>query len=601
MTGFWNLISQTSNYKGYLILGILCNVLMAIFTIVSIPMIIPFFQVLFDRIPEAQSLGSSNVGIVQWFESKFIGLIQTKGKQDALLFVCLSLVAVFFLKNLFRYLAMFFMAPLRNGMIKDIRAKLYKKYLELPLSFHSEEKKGDLLSRITSDIQELDFSILHVIQVIFKAPILILGSLGFMFYISPKLTLFTLLLLFFTALVIGNISKVLKKQSKRAQSNLSAINSVVEESLTGMRVTKGFGAQDFMQSKFDVYNSRYENTLTRLLRRRDLSSPLSEFLGISVVAVLLWYGSNLVFQNQLMPETFFAFVFAFYNVIEPAKSFSAAYYSIQKGMAALERVDEILDIKPDAIASSESKDIVEFKDEIRAKNLSFKYGEDSPMVLDKLSFTIKKGQKVAFVGVSGSGKTTLMDLLIRFFDPVEGSISIDGLDYKSLDVNSLRSLIGVVTQDAILFNDSIENNIRFNREANEDEIKWASDIANANEFINEFPAKYQSNVGDQGVKISGGQKQRLTIARAVLGNPPILILDEATSSLDADAEKKVQLALDNALKDKTAIIISHRLSTIKNADLIFVLEEGRITDQGDHDYLVKNSPIYKRLVQMQTF
>jgi subfamily B ATP-binding cassette protein MsbA len=598
MGGFWKLIAQTRNYKGFLSLAILCHVLMAIFTIISIPLIIPFFQVLFDRIPDAQSL-STGMDIGDQFRNKFIVLIQEEGKQYALLFVCISIVVVFFLKNLFRYFAMFFMAPVRNGVIRDTRAKLYDQYLNLPLSHHNEERKGDMISRITLDIQEIDNSILRVIEVIFKSPILIIGSIGFMLYISPSLTLFTFLLLLFTAFVIGYISSTLKKQSHTAQQTLSEINSHVEESLTGMRVIKGYAAENFVTSRFENFNSNYKTALDKLLRRRDLSSPLSEFLGITVVAALLYYGSNLVFTDQLKPETFFAFVFAFYNVIEPAKSFSSGYYSIQKGLAAMERVDEIMALPMDPTYNDSGKSISDFKNQIKIDNLSFRYGTDAPLVLEDISLEISKGQKVAFVGVSGGGKSTLIDLIVRYMDPQKGSLEIDEVNYKKVNSNDLRSLFGIVTQDALLFNDTIAQNIRFNRTATEEQIRWAAKIAFADEFIEKLPAKYETSIGDMGVKLSGGQKQRLTIARAVLGDPPILILDEATSSLDTEAEAKVQDALDKALKNKTAIIIAHRLTTIINADIIYVLDKGRIINKGKHNFLLENCNIYKGLVQMQ--
>ncbi len=600
MNSFWKLLKRTRKYSSFLWASILCQILMAIFTIISIPMIIPFFQVLFERIPESNQLEDS-ITVVQWFESKFLSLIQTNGKQYALMFVCFSLVGVFFLKNLFRYLAMFFMAPLRNGVVQDIRSELYQKYLDLPMSFHSNERRGDLISRITVDIQELDQSILKVIEVIFKAPILIIGSLAFMFYISPSLSLFTLLLLLFTALVIGTISRALKKQSLQAQATIATMGSHVEESLSGVREMKAFNAKDFLKGKFEMYNSRYNRLLTKLLRRRDLSSPLSEFLGVSVVAVLMWYGSNLVFQNAMMPETFFAFIFAFYNVIEPSKSFSSAYYSIQKGMAAMDRVEEIIQMDGDHILQKGNQKILSFENAIRAEALSFSYHQDGPKVLQGLDFEIKKGEKIAFVGVSGSGKTTLMDLLMRFFDAAEGSLSIDGVNYPDIDPKSLRALFGLVSQETLLFNDTVKENIVFSRPFDQRKVNKAADLAFATDFINQMEKGLESNIGDKGNKLSGGQKQRISIARAVYENPPILILDEATSSLDAQAEKKVQRALDSAMKDKTAIVISHRLSAIKNADRIYILEEGKITGQGSHQQLLEKSTFYKRLVDMQTF
>ncbi len=598
MEGFWRLISRTGNYKSYLIAAIVCNILMAVFTIISIPLIIPFFQVLFDKIPEAQDISESG-NIIDAFKAKFVELINTRGKQYALLFVCLTIVAVFFFKNIFRYLAMFLMAPVRNGIVKDIRSDLYNHYLDLPLSFYSEERKGDLISRITSDVQEMDYSILNVIEVIFKAPILIIGSIGFMLYISPQLTLFTFLLLLFTAFVIGTIARALKRQSTEVQTRLSNINSHVEESIGGIRVVKAFGAKKFLIDKFDVQNIAYHDAINKLLRRRDLSSPLSEFLGISVVAVLLWYGSNLVFTNELLPETFFAFVFAFYNVIEPSKSFSSAYYHIQKGLAASDRVDEIMNTKSEVHHQSETIAKKSFDESLKITDLGFSYDNEVP-VLEKINLEIKKGEKIALVGISGSGKTTLIDLIVRFFEPSTGLITIDGIDIKKIDRNALRKLFGIVTQEAVLFNDSILNNILFNRDCDHKEVIHAATVANAHEFITGLPDGYQTNVGDGGVKLSGGQKQRITIARAILENPSILILDEATSSLDTASEKMVQEALDRIMGDKTAIIIAHRLSTIKEADRIVVIENGKIVNIGTHDVLLNKDGVYKRLIGMQT-
>jgi len=597
MEGFWRLISRTGDYKSYLIAAIVCNILMAIFTIISIPLIIPFFQVLFDKIPEATIIQDAN--IVDAFKNKFVELINTRGKQYALLFVCLTIVAVFFLKNIFRYLAMYFMAPVRNGIVKDIRSELYTHYLDLPLSFHSDERKGDLISRITSDVQEMDYSILNVIEVIFKAPLLIIGSIGFMLYISPTLTLFTFLLLLFTGFVIGTIARALKKQSSEVQKRLSNINSHVEESLGGIRVVKAFGAKDFLKGKFETENTAYHNAINKLLRRRDLSSPLSEFLGITVVAVLLWYGSNLVFTNELLPETFFAFVFAFYNVIEPAKSFSSAYYNIQKGLAASERIDEITMVESEVLISKETIDKKTFDESLTISNLTFSYNIEAPVLKD-INLVVNKGEKIALVGISGSGKTTLIDLMVRFFKPDSGNINIDGINIDQIDRSALRKLFGIVTQEPILFNDSIINNIKFNRNATKEEIVKAATIANAHDFINQLPHGYETNVGDQGVKLSGGQKQRITIARAILENPSILILDEATSSLDTESEKMVQEALDRIMGEKTAIIIAHRLSTIKEADRIVVLENGKIVDIDSHENLLNKEGVYKRLIGMQT-
>ena len=596
MDAFWKLVGRVKHYKGYFSLSILCNVLLSIFTVVSIPVIIPFFQILFDRIPTVVGTDEVSTGLNHYFQD----LIYSQGKENALLLVCILILLIFFLKNVFRYLAMYFIVPMRTGIVRDIRAELFDKYMRLPLSYYSDQRTGDLISRITLDVMEVEMSILKVIEVVFKAPLIILGSIGFMVYVSPQLSLFVLVLLVFTVFVIGGISKTLKKQSFIAQELLGNITSTVEESIGGIRIIKAFNAEEDQKRRFSKENEGYRRTLMSIMNRQNLSSPLSEFLGIAVVTALLWYGSKLVFAESLKPETFFAFIFAFYQVIEPAKSFSGAYYNIQKGMAAVDRIDILIQSEQENTASITPEPAIQFKDEIVINNLSYNYLGDKKMVLRNIDLTIKKGEVVALVGPSGSGKTTLVDLIMGFYQIQEGSISIDGKSIREMNVSVLRSLFGLVSQHAVLFHDTIRNNITFGQTnvSDKDLIK-ASEIANAKEFIDELQEGFETIIGDKGMKLSGGQRQRLTIARAVLYNPQILILDEATSSLDSESEKLVQDALDKILHARTSIIIAHRLSTIRNADKIVVMDEGKIIAIGKHQDLYNTTPLYKKYVDMQ--
>ena len=569
----------------------------AVFTVFSIPIIIPFFQILFQRDIEKLSRPERLSDVAEWIKFYSSDLILSNSKESALLYICTLIIVVFFLKNLFRYLSSFFMIPIRNGLIRDLRAGLYKQYINLPYSFLDKQKRGDLLSRISTDAVEIEWSILSYIEVIFKSPFIIIGSLMFMLYISVPLTLFVLLLLVFTIVVIGFVSRKLKQDSKEVQTGMANILSITEQSLSGIEVVKSYNAQDHMLGKFQKENNHIFTSLTRLLRRRDLSSPLSEFLGVTVVAILLWYGSSLVFKGSLLPETFFAFIFAFYQVIEPSKSFSTAFYNIKKGMAAVDRITNVMEEDKENEVELEHKNLFSNWKQMAINKLSFSYGNEQ-RVLENISVNIDRGDRIAVIGSSGSGKTTLVKLIQRHYEDYKGEILIDKIDVRTTDLSDFRRSIAIVTQDSILFNDTLRNNILMGREYVKDRYDQALASALLTEKISSLEMGDLYEIGDDGSKLSGGEKQRVTIARALYGDPEILILDEATSALDAASEKMVTEAIGKAIEGRTAIIIAHRFSTIKLADKIWVIEDGELVQQGSHDLLMKEQGEYKKYFDM---
>lgn len=605
MKSFWRLLSYLRNYKSLIAGNIVSNILTAVFTVVAIPLLQPFLKILFNTAELVRTPPEGNVNldyIQHWFNYTFSQYIINDGQEKALVFVCGAILITFFCKNVFRYLALFFMAPARNGIVRDLRKELFDKVLSLPLSYFSEERKGDLMSRITADVQEVEMSILNMLQVIFREPLIVTGALAYMIYVSPTLTIFVFLLLLFTAFVIGGIGKALKRTSNLVQEKLGSLVSIVEEALSGLRIIKGFNAQHYQQQKFSADNDDYRHILTRLLWRRDLSSPLSEFLGILVVSVLLWFGSRLVFSGEMEAETFLTFIFAFYSVIEPSKAFSKAYYNIQKGIAAMQRVEMIMDAKNTITDHPQAQSIASLEQGIVYRDVTFQYRNEEGPVLRDINLEIPKGQLIALVGPSGAGKSTLVDLLPRFYDVQAGGIFIDGTDIRQLKLKDLRQLMGIVSQEAILFNDTIYNNIVFGLEGvTQEDVERAAKIANAHDFIMATEQGYQTNIGDRGNKLSGGQRQRLTIARAILKNPPILILDEATSALDSESEKLVQAALVELMKNRTSIAIAHRLSTIQHADVIVVMKDGKIIERGSHHELLECQGEYRKLVELQAF
>lgn len=600
MSTFGKLLGRVRDYKGYVFAAIVSNILLSVLTVASVPLIVPFLQILFDQAPPVMDIPEqpAPTDYINYYMSR---LIVDQGKQKALMIVCGLIISVFFAKNVFRYLSLFFLAPIRNGILRDIRGDLFAQYTELPLSFFSKRQKGDLLSRLTSDIVEVERSILDAIQAVFKSPLIIAGCIGYMLWESPQLTLFVFVLLVFVTFIIGGISRTLKKSSKKAQDILGSLNAIAEESLGGIRIIKGFGAEKYIRDIYQSANDAHRDTLTKLVWRRDLSGPLSEFLGIVTVTVLLWYGSKQVFAGDLAPASFFAFIFAFFQVIEPSKSFSKAYYNVQKGLAALDRVEELLQIDNEIAANSGTTPAPVFDQQICLRDVRFRYGEDLPYILDGIDLDIKKGEVVALVGASGAGKSTLVDLLPRFYDTTSGSITIDSIPTREMDLRGLRELFGIVSQDAILFNDTVRNNICLGNNLTEDEVMRAAKVAHAHDFITELPEGYATKVGDRGTLLSGGQRQRITIARAIAADPPILILDEATSALDAESEQIVQRALEQVIVGRTTIVIAHRLATIRAADKIVVIDKGNIAEVGNHDRLMLLHGAYAKLVEMQSF
>ncbi|MCB0637194.1 MAG: ABC transporter ATP-binding protein [Lewinella sp.] len=604
MNSFWRLLRYLGKYRLLMGAAILANIMTALFTVISIPMLIPFFQILFDRtqmMAEPPTGGFSFDNAAAYFNYQFSHLIDTQGQEGALAIVCVIIVLVYFMRNLSRYFALYCMAPVRNGVIRDLRADLFEKVLVLPLSFFSESRKGDLMSRLTSDVQEVEASILNMLEAVFREPLIIVGALGFMVYVSPPLTIFVFGLLIFTGVVIGGLGKRLKRTSGEAQDKLGGLISIVEEALGGLRIIKGFTAEEYQRRKFAEANNDYRNTLTRLLRRRDLASPLSEFLGIATVSALLWYGSRQVFVGGLEAETFITFIFAFYNVIDPAKNLSKATSNIQRGIGAFERVETLLDAVNTLPEAEQARPLTDFRQGIRYEQVSFAYATSEGPVLQQVDLDVPKGKVVALVGSSGAGKSTIVDLLPRFYDVTGGRITIDGVDIREYRLHDLRRLMGIVSQEAILFNDTIYNNIVFGleREVTPEQVEQAARIANAHEFILATERGYQTNIGDRGGKLSGGQRQRLTIARAILRDPAILILDEATSALDSESEKLVQQALNQLMQGRTAIVIAHRLSTVQHADEIIVMREGRIVERGTHGELIQEDGDYRKLVALQ--
>ncbi|HOJ65386.1 MAG TPA: ABC transporter ATP-binding protein [Paludibacteraceae bacterium] len=598
-------------YKKYVFLNLLFNLLSTVFSLFSFAAIIPVLQILFglqqsNLSYQAWTWGDGWNQIISALKNNIFYYLEqmmtTAGPSMTLLYLGLFLIVMTVFKTGTSYLSSYYIIPIRTGVLRDLRNQLYKKILSLPIGFFTEERKGDIMSRMTSDVTEIETSIISSLEMIFKNPIIILIYLTVMFAMSWKLTFFVLILLPLSGWLIGMIGKSLKQRSTLGQQQTGELLSQIEETLSGLRVIKAFNAEKKLEKRFAALNEKLRRTLNRINRRYTLAHPLSELLGTVVIAILLWFGGVLILENHssINAAEFIYYLVIFYSIINPAKDLSKAGYSVQKGLASLERVDKILKAENTLPEPTESKKINSFNDRIEFKNVNFRYQSD--WVLQDINLTIPKGKTVALVGQSGAGKSTLVDLLPRFYDVTEGEILIDGINIKDLNTKDIRSLMGNVNQEAILFNDTFFNNIAFGVEnVTLEQVMEAAKIANAHDFIMASENGYQTTIGDRGSKLSGGQRQRISIARAILKNPPILILDEATSALDTESEKMVQEAIEKLMMNRTTLVIAHRLSTIKRADEICVMSEGKIVERGKHDELIALNGYYKRLYDMQSF
>ncbi len=601
-------------YKRYMVLNIIFNILSAILNLFSFALIIPILNILFklnDEIytykdwvfdPWTWESWKATPELIKnnffWFVSD---MIETDGGSFTLIILGAFLIVATFLKVATMYLAFFTMIPIRTGVVRDIRNQINKKITELSLGFFSEERKGDIIARVSGDVNEVEASIMSSLDMLFKNPILIIIYLIGMIVISWQLTVFVLILLPVAGYIMGQVGKKLKRKSLEGQQMWGGLMSQIEETLGGLRIIKAFNAEKKIQTRFENSNDEFRRTTNRIYRRQQMAHPMSEFLGTATIAIVLWYGGTLILSNNssIDASTFIYYLVIFYSIINPAKDLSKSVYAIQKGLASMDRIDKILKAESDIKDPAEPKKI-ELNKHIKYNNVWFKYQHD--WVLKGVDLTIPKGKTVALVGQSGSGKSTLVDLLPRFYDVTEGSITIDDTDIREATLYDLRSLMGNVNQEAILFNDTFFNNISFGVEgATLEQVQEAARIANAHEFIMASEEGYNTNIGDRGGKLSGGQRQRISIARAILKNPPILILDEATSALDTESERLVQDALENLMRNRTTVVIAHRLSTIRNADEICVMHEGEIVERGRHEELLALDGYYKRLCDMQSF
>ena len=608
MKNFFLVLRYAKPYRAYAVLNVVFNLFSTLFHLASLLVFIPFLNLLFGQAPppsDRPTVDWSLAGIKRlpdlfnWMISSYI---EEHGQVGGLIFICVTVACCFLLKNLFRYFALWAIGILRNRSVRDLRNQVYDKILDLPMQYHTGERKGNIISRITNDVQEIEFSIMNYIEMVFREPITIVLSLAIMIGISPKLTLIALLLLPISGLIIGRIGKSLKKEGLRAQQKSADLLSTVEETLTGMRVVKAFNGEDAMRRRFRRENEMLNRLNVFTLRRRDMASPLSEFLGAMVMVTLVYLGGSLVSGQDasLTGGEFIGYIILFSQLLAPAKSFTTGYYWIRKGSASAERIFELLAVESTIKEKPDATPIQAFNGRVEFKQVRFAY--DEKPVLKTIDLVVEKGKSVALVGTSGGGKSTLAGLMPRFYDVTGGKVLIDGHDVRDLRIKDLRELMGIVTQDSILFNDTVANNIAFGKPGvSSADIEQAARVANAHGFIAQLENGYQTNIGDSGNRLSGGQKQRLAIARAVLKNPPILILDEATSALDTESERLVQEALFKMMEGRTSLVIAHRLSTIQHCDEICVVMSGEIVERGTHQELYDAMGQYRKLCDMQTF
>lgn len=594
----WQLVQ---GYRTSILVNFLFNILNAVFSLFTFLAVVPFLYILFRVNSNTPSSSAQSNALWQWASSSLDAFIAANGQGTALALMCVFIVILALLKNLVNYLSLLSIAKIRTSVSRDLREKLYKKILDLPVAYFTNERKGDIISRMTNDLMEIEFSVIGTLEALLKSPVMIIISLATLIVISWKLTLFSLLFLPLSGFLISRIAKSLKNAAKRGKGSLGDLIAIIEETLTGNRIIKVFNAEKQFQQRFDQTNDGYFRLMHRLYRREYLSSPMSEFISLIVISILLFVGGRIVISGEMGGELLIGYLVVFSQIIQPARAFSDAIFKISKGAASLERINEILDAPLTVSDPLAPKELPAFNHRVEFRNIRFGYFGD-PVIHD-ISFTIEKGQTVALVGPSGSGKSTLASLLARFYDPLEGQVLIDGVSLRDCRVADVRNLMGFVSQESILFNESIKHNIALGEEGEPDmqRIIQSARMANAEEFITPLPEQYDYNVGDGGNKLSGGQKQRLAIARALYKNPPILILDEATSALDTQSEQLVQDAIYKLMENRTSLVIAHRLSTIKKADKIIVIQSGTIAEQGTHDELMAKRGVYMRLVEMQNF
>lgn len=606
MKSFAKILKYAAGYKKYAFINIFCNVLSIIFELVSLMLFIPLLNLLFNQQTEIVTVEPTFAFNKEFISDYYTYTLQQyigdNDKAAALLFVCVAVGFLSLFKNVFRYSALYYISVLRTGVVRDLRKKIHDKTLNLPLSYYSEQRKGDIMARMTSDVQEVEWSILNSLELMFREPLAVILYVSTLIIMNAELTIFAMILLPVSGLIIGQLGKSLRRSSTKVQEMVGNILSSIEETLGGLRIIKAFNAEEHIRNKFESINNQHTKLTLKMARKKDAAAPMSEFMGITVMVILVFYGGSLVLEgdSNFSGSEFMAYIILFARLLTPVKAFSTAYAIVLKGAASADRIEEVLNAKNKITDPSNPKVITNFSTAITYKDVDFAY-EEQP-ILNGINITIEKGKTIALVGESGGGKSTIADLLPRFYDLQKGEILIDGINIKELTLKNLRGLMGIVTQESILFNDTILNNITLGtKNVTKEQVIEAAKIANAHEFIMHMDNGYETSIGDRGGKLSGGQRQRISIARAVLKNPPILILDEATSALDTESEKLVQDALFKLMQNRTSVVIAHRLSTIQHADEILVLQKGQIVERGTHSELLKQPGVYKKLSDLQTF